>query len=179
MCGPLQAEPKKRKERAEATQERKKRRVVAEAEEPEEIDPSKEQKSQTDQRVVALQALLTSQTQPVSLFDFAVGVRTSEGCCALCFIAFCFSSSFIELDASVFCCFMFPQFNPKSFTQTVENIFDISFLAKEGRAGVRFGSEGTLFGPTHTPKKQDQVPNKQSIFKLDFNMYEEISLKNL
>ena len=72
MCGPLQAEPKKRKERAEATQERKKRKVVAEAEEPEEIDPSKEQRSQTDQRVIALQSLLTSQTHPVSLFDFAV-----------------------------------------------------------------------------------------------------------
>ncbi len=64
------------------------------------------------------------------------------------------------------------QFNPKSFTQTVENVFDISFLAKEGRAGVRFGSEGTLFGPTNTPKIADHVPNKQSIFKLDFNMCE-------
>lgn len=60
-------------------------------------------------------------------------------------------------------------FNPKSFTQTVENIFHYSFLIKKGAAGIRVDEKSG--GPATWNSKLDavnkQLPTTQCIVALD------------
>jgi hypothetical protein len=67
--------------------------------------------------------------------------------------------------------------NPKSFGQTVENMFYVSFLIKEGSVGLGFDTRGI---PTlgivgdKTLEERQEAPKNQAVFTLDFEMWEEI-----
>jgi hypothetical protein len=67
--------------------------------------------------------------------------------------------------------------NPKSFGQTVENMFYVSFLIKEGSVGLGFDSRGMptlgLVGDK-TLEERQEAPKNQAVFTLDFEMWEEI-----
>jgi hypothetical protein len=67
--------------------------------------------------------------------------------------------------------------NPKSFGQTVENLFYVSFLIKEGRAGLAYDSNGmpTLGRPEErrvAERQQAGVQRNQAIFTLNFEVWE-------
>ena len=67
--------------------------------------------------------------------------------------------------------------NPKSFGQTVENMFYVSFLIKEGTVGLGFDSRGlpTLGGAEKkTLEQRQEAPKNQAVFTLDFDMWEDI-----
>ena len=67
--------------------------------------------------------------------------------------------------------------NPKSFGQTVENMFYVSFLIKEGTAGLEFDSRGMPVLTTAEVKslaERQNVPRNQAVFTLDFDMWQEI-----
>lgn len=67
--------------------------------------------------------------------------------------------------------------NPKSFGQTVENMFYVSFLIKEGSVGLSFDGRGlpTLGrAGTKTVAQRQEAPKYQAIFTLDFEMWEDI-----
>jgi len=57
-------------------------------------------------------------------------------------------------------------FNPKSFTQTVENVFHFSFLIKNGQAGIYKSAEGNPM--VKAMKHENFPPPKQAI--ISFNM---------
>ncbi|RMZ89712.1 hypothetical protein DV736_g3047, partial [Chaetothyriales sp. CBS 134916] len=67
--------------------------------------------------------------------------------------------------------------NPKSFGQTVENMFYVSFLIKESTAGLGFDSDGL---PTLQPCEQrslaerQQSQRNQAVFTLSFDVWEQI-----
>jgi len=67
--------------------------------------------------------------------------------------------------------------NPKSFGQTVENLFYVSFLVKEGRVGIEFDSEGMptlgMVQQKSVEERQESVRN-QAVFTLDFEIWEEL-----
>ena len=69
--------------------------------------------------------------------------------------------------------------NPKSFGQTVENMFYVSFLIKENRAGLEFDSDGlpTLLIPDErgVAEKHDAgVQRNQAIFTMSFDIWEDL-----
>ncbi|ERF76012.1 hypothetical protein EPUS_08266 [Endocarpon pusillum Z07020] len=69
--------------------------------------------------------------------------------------------------------------NPKSFGQTVENLFYISFLIKEGSVGLNFDGRGlpTLGCADREPGEEQQAKGSsrnQAVFALDFEVWEEI-----
>jgi non-structural maintenance of chromosomes element 4 len=69
--------------------------------------------------------------------------------------------------------------NPKSFGQTVENLFYISFLIKEGSVGLNFDSRGlpTLGCAGKEPAEAQQAKGSarnQAVFALDFETWEAI-----
>ena len=67
--------------------------------------------------------------------------------------------------------------NPQSFGQTVENMFYVSFLIKEGTVGLSFDSRGlpTLGGAEKkTLEQRQEAPKNQAVFTLDFDMWEAI-----
>lgn len=67
--------------------------------------------------------------------------------------------------------------NPKSFGQTVENMFYVSFLIKEGTAGLEFDSRGMPVLQAAEPKtlqERQKLPRNQAVFTLDFEMWKEI-----
>ncbi|RMD43569.1 hypothetical protein DV735_g1552, partial [Chaetothyriales sp. CBS 134920] len=67
--------------------------------------------------------------------------------------------------------------NPKSFGQTVENMFYVSFLIKESTAGLGFDWDGL---PTLQPCEQkslaerQQTQRNQAVFTLSFEVWEQI-----
>jgi non-structural maintenance of chromosomes element 4 len=69
--------------------------------------------------------------------------------------------------------------NPKSFGQTVENLFYISFLIKEGSVGLNFDGRGlpTLGCAGKEPAEGQQAKGSsrnQAVFALDFDVWEDI-----
>ena len=69
--------------------------------------------------------------------------------------------------------------NPRSFGQTVENLFYISFLIKEGSVGLNFDSRGlpTLGCAGEEPESGQQAKGSsrnQAVFALDFETWEDI-----
>lgn len=69
-------------------------------------------------------------------------------------------------------------FNPKSFTQTVENVFHFSFLVKESQAGIKARSAeeveefGGMPGPVVRPERTgEKMPTpKQAIVSLNMKV---------
>jgi non-structural maintenance of chromosomes element 4 len=69
--------------------------------------------------------------------------------------------------------------NPKSFGQTVENLFYISFLIKEGSVGLNFDGRGlpTLGRAGKEPAEGQHAKGSsrnQAVFALDFDVWEDI-----
>ena len=67
--------------------------------------------------------------------------------------------------------------NPKSFGQTVENLFYVSFLIREGSVGLSFDSRGlpTLgVAGVRTVAQRQEAPKNQAVFTLDFDLWETI-----
>ncbi|KAL4961786.1 non-structural maintenance of chromosomes element 4 family protein [Aspergillus stella-maris] len=69
--------------------------------------------------------------------------------------------------------------NPHSFGQTVENLFYLSFLVRDGTVGIGTDSKGV---PTLHPSKpyapseaqRQGIQKHQSVFSLDFDMWQEV-----
>ncbi|KIW81808.1 hypothetical protein Z517_04834 [Fonsecaea pedrosoi CBS 271.37] len=67
--------------------------------------------------------------------------------------------------------------NPKSFGQTVENMFYVSFLIKEGKVALVLDSDGmpTLgLVPEKSLAERQETQRNQAIFTLDFDVWEDI-----
>ncbi|ETN41993.1 uncharacterized protein HMPREF1541_03932 [Cyphellophora europaea CBS 101466] len=67
--------------------------------------------------------------------------------------------------------------NPRSFGQTVENLFYVSFLIKEGKAGLGYDSQGmpTIQAAAERPlAERQEKERKQAVFTMSFEMWEEI-----
>ncbi|KAF2861566.1 hypothetical protein K470DRAFT_214745 [Piedraia hortae CBS 480.64] len=67
--------------------------------------------------------------------------------------------------------------NPKSFGQTVENLFYTSFLIKEGALGVDFDeNELPTIMPTEAPSLEErrakQMKRRQAVFALDYSTWQ-------
>lgn len=68
--------------------------------------------------------------------------------------------------------------NPRSFGQTVENLFYVSFLVKEGSVGLDFDSRGLptlgLSDDRSVAERQEAGVRNQAVFTLDFDVWETI-----
>lgn len=68
--------------------------------------------------------------------------------------------------------------NPRSFGQTVENMFYVSFLIKEGKVGLDFDGNGlpTLgIAATRSVAERQETQRNQAVFTLDFDTWEDIT----
>ncbi|KAK5048947.1 hypothetical protein LTR84_005368 [Exophiala bonariae] len=68
--------------------------------------------------------------------------------------------------------------NPRSFGQTVENMFYVSFLIKEGKVGLDFDANGlpTLgIAASRSVAERQESQRNQAVFTLDFDTWEEIT----
>lgn len=113
LCGPLAADPTLKKKR-----ERKERRRaevdLIEAVKPKEVEEG-EQEGDPNK--------LSATEKTIKQMEKSLKKRVKENMNA---------GLSPEIDACKFLC------NPRSFTQTVENIFHFSFLVKKGQAGIKF-----------------------------------------
>jgi non-structural maintenance of chromosomes element 4 len=67
--------------------------------------------------------------------------------------------------------------NPRSFGQSVENFFYVSFLIKEGKVGLSLDSNGlpTLgIAPPKSLEERQETQRNQAVFTLDFDIWEDI-----
>lgn len=69
-------------------------------------------------------------------------------------------------------------FNPRSFSQTVENIFELSFLLKDGKASLDIGDDGVpMIRKTKEATKEDinsGLKKMHHIFRLDMRDFADI-----
>ncbi|KEF55421.1 uncharacterized protein A1O9_08171 [Exophiala aquamarina CBS 119918] len=68
--------------------------------------------------------------------------------------------------------------NPRSFGQTVENMFYVSFLIKEGKVGLDFDGNGlpTLgIAATRSVAERQETQRNQAVFAIDFDTWEDIT----
>eukprot|EP00211_Chloroparvula_japonica_P007481 CAMPEP_0119159124 /NCGR_PEP_ID=MMETSP1310-20130426/53606_1 /TAXON_ID=464262 /ORGANISM="Genus nov. species nov., Strain RCC2339" /LENGTH=339 /DNA_ID=CAMNT_0007151753 /DNA_START=57 /DNA_END=1076 /DNA_ORIENTATION=+ len=69
--------------------------------------------------------------------------------------------------------------DPKSFSQTVENIFHFSFLVKEGTAGLQASEDGRLVARATQPPseeastQQGKTDRQQCILTIDYKTYQQ------
>ncbi|GMK55755.1 hypothetical protein CspeluHIS016_0208110 [Cutaneotrichosporon spelunceum] len=66
--------------------------------------------------------------------------------------------------------------NPQSFSQTVENIFYVSFLVREGRAGIDVADSGLVMIYSRTPRSDDDdegVVRHQAVMEMDMATWRE------
>lgn len=67
--------------------------------------------------------------------------------------------------------------NPKSFGQTVENLFYVSFLIKEGKAGLGYDTRGlpTISAAAERGlNERQEKERKQAVFSMSFELWEEL-----
>ena len=67
--------------------------------------------------------------------------------------------------------------NPESFGQTVENMFYVSFLVKEGRVGLNFDGYGlpTLIPATEkSVSERQETQRNQTVLPMSFEVWEEL-----
>lgn len=67
--------------------------------------------------------------------------------------------------------------NPQSFGQTVENMFYVSFLIKEGRVGLDFDGNGlpTLgLAEQRSMAERQEAQRNQAVFTLDYDIWKEL-----
>ncbi|KAK4692249.1 non-structural maintenance of chromosomes element 4, partial [Lecanoromycetidae sp. Uapishka_2] len=69
--------------------------------------------------------------------------------------------------------------NPQSFGQTIENLFYVSFLIRDGTAG--FGNDNNMLPTLHATEprtaqqiQDDNISKQQAVFHLDFDTWEDI-----
>ncbi|KAL4808714.1 Nse4 C-terminal-domain-containing protein [Aspergillus unguis] len=69
--------------------------------------------------------------------------------------------------------------NPKSFGQSVENLFYLSFLVRDGTVGISSDSRGLLtlhpatpFAPSEAQRRG--IQKRQSVFSLDFDTWKDV-----
>mmetsp|Transcript_20878 Transcript_20878/g.61781 ORF Transcript_20878/g.61781 Transcript_20878/m.61781 type:complete len:331 (+) Transcript_20878:14-1006(+) len=70
--------------------------------------------------------------------------------------------------------------HPTSFSNTIENFFDLCFLVKEGRAGIQMSQSGEpMVRPTESPRDEaylaGSVKKMQNILSLDYPTYQELA----
>lgn len=67
--------------------------------------------------------------------------------------------------------------NPRSFGQTVENLFYVSFLVKEGKAGLGYDSRGlpTISAAAERPlAARQETERNQTVFTISYETWEEL-----
>ena len=73
--------------------------------------------------------------------------------------------------------------HPTSFSQTVENFFDVSFLIKQGTVGISSDAHGVYVRPTKKPNT-DEYNNKglawkQNVLKLDYQTWKKLVARHI